>query len=246
MFNKQIGMIIVIFSMLYIISCSKDDNPVTPNENKKAKELGLKEITVPEALVQSNDSHAQMCVGFINMANGFKGFSSLYQPPVGINLAKIVDIKDDWTRTWTDEQLSITMNYYENDVSFGWQVFLTGTDNQYTYSNWLLMEAEQKVDDSYGTLIIYKPVTEQVEFKWTWSQSQSGKNTFTMEIFGDDGLPETKIDAVSNSDESGELIFYKYVDGSYVKESRTTWTATGTGHWEEYDASGNIINQGDF
>ena len=246
MFNKLIRMVIIIFSVLFIISCSNDDNPVTPNENKEAKELGLKEIKIPEKLVQSNDPHAQMCVGAINMVNGFKGFSAMAKPPAETNLHKIVETNEDWTRTWTDGQLSVTMKYYENDVSFGWQLFFTGSDNNFTYSNWLAMKAEQKNDNSYGTLIIYKPVTDQVEFQWTWSQSQNGNSTFTMEIFGEDGLPQTKIEVVSNSDESGEVTFYNYVNGSYTKQSKTTWTSTGTGHWAQYNEDGSIASEGDF
>ncbi len=246
MFNKKIGMIFIVFSLLFLISCSKDDNPVTPKENKEAKELGLNEIKVPEALKQSGNPHAQRCIGFISLANSFKGFSDFYKPPEGTNLKKIIDIKEDWTRTWTSGGLSITMNYFENNESFGWKVFLTGTDNQYTYSNWLSMEANQKIDNSYGTLIIYVPVTDKPEFKWTWSQTQTGSNTFTMEVFDENGLPQTKIDVVSNADESGELTFYNYVNGSYVKESKTTWTASGTGHWEEYNEQGDLTSQGDF
>ncbi len=245
MLKKIIMLLFTAMITLSVISCS-DDNSVTPKEEQKVKELGLKEVTVPEPLKQSTDPHAQMCVGMINLVNGFKAYSAYYQPPDNVNLPKQFNSNDSWTKSWTYEQLTMTMDYFENETSFGWKIYLTGTDGEYNYSNWLSMEAEQKLDNSFGTLVIYLPVTDNVGFKWTCTTAQNGTGTFTIDIYEDDGTPSGKIEVTTNPDESGELNFYNYSNGTYVKESRITWTSAGTGHWEEYDEEGNISAQGDF
>ena len=245
MLNKITLMVVLIISMFFVLSCSEDENPVTPEAKKEAKELNIKEITIPEALKQSSDPHAQMCAGYIALANGLKGYASMYRPPEETSMAKLTYVDDNWTRTWTMDQLTVTMNYFENDATFGWEILLTGTDNQFTYSNWLSMKAEQKIDNSFGTLVIYKPVTDQVEFQWQWSETQT-QNTFTMETYDDNGNLRNKIEVVSNTDNSGEVTFYGSANGTFAKQTRITWTSTGTGHWEEYDVSGNITDQGDF
>jgi hypothetical protein len=237
------GMLIT--SISFIFSCSDENNPVTPKTQKEAKELGIREITPPEKMKQSADPHAQMCIGYIGLANGFKNYTAMSQPPKKTVTAKTIDITENWTQTWIIDQLTVTMKYFENNVSFGWKIFLTGKDNQFTYSNWLSMEAEQKQDNSYGYLIIYKPVTTQVEFKWEWSQTQS-VNNFMMETYDDNGNLISKIEVTTNNDNSGSLVFYDNSNGPFAKRTKITWTADGSGHWIDYNTSGNIINQGDF
>ena len=244
MFNKLISLIFLMVSLMFIISCSDDSNPTKPEE-QKAKELSLKEITVPEAMKNSQDPHAQMASAYIGLVNGFRNYSTFYQPPAGSsNLGKIFKSNDEWTRTWTVDALTVTMNYFESEENFGWNIYLTGTDNEFTYNNWLYMEAEQTVGENSGTMKIYKPVTDQVEAEWNWFYDTNGKYNFT--FFSWNENYSQKIEVVSNPDNSGQLTFYEYVNGQFVPTNKISWTSAGTGHWVEYDAQGNIIDEGDF
>ena len=144
---KRILITFISLSLLFI-SCSDDDNNPTGPEGNQAKELSAKEIQVPTAMQQSNDPHAHAAVMWISLANSFKSYSAFYTPQENFN--KLFKSNDEWTKTWMVDALQITMDYFDDAISFGWEIFLTGTDGEFTYNNWLYMEAEQNIDNSYG------------------------------------------------------------------------------------------------
>ncbi len=240
---KKIFFIITLFGLFFLSSCSNDDNPVTQEGNKKQKQLGVSKVDVPAKLTQSSDGHAQMCVSYINMVNGFSDYTNLYTPPESSELAKL---SDNWSQTWTVDKLTIRMEYFENSEDFGWQVFLTGTDGEFVYSDWLSMEAEQKNDNSSGSLTIYRPVTDEIEFQWRWGQTSNEATTFETFVYDENGSPISKISLVSNPDGSGEITFYADIEGAFVKQTKITWNSDGSGQWTEYDSSGNVKSEGVF
>jgi len=229
------------FSLAFI-SCSDDDNPTGP-EGNQAKELSAKQIQVPPAMQQSTSPHAQQAVLWLSVANSFKSFSSFYTPQGNLN--KLFKSNDEWTRTWMVDALQITMDYFDDVTSFGWEIFLTGTDEEFTYNNWLYMEAVQYSDDSYGELKIYKPVTDEVAMEWNWTnESISGIHYFNLFIW--DSNPAEKLEIISNPDNSGQIIAYNSVNSQFVQHTKITWTAAGTGYFWEYDVDGNVTNEGPF
>ncbi|MCB0742373.1 MAG: hypothetical protein KDC67_00595 [Ignavibacteriae bacterium] len=233
--------LIIFIFLAFLIGCSDDSNPTEP-ENKTARELNIKEITVPAAMKQSNDVHAQVANAYINLANAFRGYSVFYTPPAGAkNLSKT---NEDWARTWELDGLSVTMNYYETGTNFGWNIILNGTDGETTYNNWLFMEAQETIGASNGHLKIYKDGSSELETEWNYSTNSTGIYSFDLFMYSDEN-PE-KLSITSLPDDSGDLTFYKTFNGSFVPESKVVWTAAGAGEWWEYDLDGNVKDNGTF
>ena len=238
MIKKIFIVFISLFISLVIISCSDDDSNPTGPEGNQAKELSLKEIQPPAAMQQSSNPHAQAAVMWLNLANSFKSYSAFYTPQDNLN--KLFKTNDEWTSTWMVDALQITMDYFEDALSYGWQIFLNGTDGEFTYADWLYMEAEQNIDDSYGQLKVYKPVTTEVAMQWDWSTAASS-GIYYFNLFILDNTSE-KLEIVSNPDNSGEISYYS----DQILQTKISWTNAGTGYFWEYDESGNVIDEGPF
>ena len=238
MLKKILMVFISVTLSLTFTSCSDDDDNPTGPEGNQAKELSAKEIQVPTAMQQSNDPHARAAVMWVNLANSFKSYSMFYTPKE--NFSKLFKSNDDWPKTWNIDALQVTMDYFEDAVNFGWEIFLSGTDGEFTYANWLYMEAEQNIDNGNGVLKVYKPVTTEVGMQWDWSTAAtSGIYYFNLFIFDNNN---EKLEIISNPDNSGEISYYS----EQILQTKISWTAAGTGYFQEYDADGNITDEGPF
>ena len=226
---------------LVFISCSDDDDNPTGPEGNQAKELSAKQIPVLPAMQQSASPHAQQAVLWLSIANSFQAYSAFYTPQDNLN--KLFKTNDEWTKSWMVDALQITMDYFDDETSFGWEIYLTGSDNEFTYNNWLYMEAYQYIDDSYGQLKMYKPVTDEVGMEWNWTNATTGIYYFNLFIWEDN--PQ-KLEIISNPDNSGQITAYNYVNNQFVAHTKITWTAAGTGYFWEYDESGNVTDEGPF
>lgn len=235
--------VILFFTLLFLIilsSCSKTDenNPVAPKNNEPAK-LELKEITVPSHLTQVQDQYAQMAAGYIQMINSLTNYAAFFTPPKGAkHITKANGIQDEWT--WTENSLTVTLDYSEGESSISWKVILTGLYEGFNVTNWTFMEAEQSKDGNSGHLTIYEPVTTNVAINWEWSKNASGNASFIYTDF----KSSMKLQIDVDKDNSGVLQILKGAEGQFVLEYKINWTATGSGEWWEYDATGNITNHG--
>jgi len=242
--RKTILLLIPFILASYVTSCSDDSNPATPEE-KKRQELNIQVIETPTAMQNSQDGHAQTAILWIRLANSFSGYSTFYHPPAGSDrISKILKSHDDWDYTWIVDALTITMNYFENLEIFGWKIYMTGTDGEYTFNDWLYMEAEQAYNESYGVMKIYEPVSEKVAMEWNWASNGDGQYLFDLIIWNDNSAE--KISIINNNDNSGELIFYNFINGQFIAETKIDWNSAGTGEWWEYDLAGNITEHGIF
>ncbi len=236
---------VIAFSILILFvalsGCSKDNenNPVAPKTTEPAK-LQMKEVTVPSHLQQVQDPFAQMVNGFIQMVNSFKTYTAFFSPPSGAkHLPKTFNTEDEWT--WTNGEITVRLVYNENDM-IHWKVYLTGTYEGFTATNWLGMEAEQTKDGKSGHLIIYQPVTSEIAVEWDWTANADGSYSFDYV----DVQSQNKINIVVNSDKSGTLKVYQTENNQSFVQYQINWTSTGSGQWWEYDASGNIVSQGSW
>lgn len=235
-------LIILLITIALVISCSDDENPTSPEE-KNAKELNIKEITMPSPMQQSSNTYAQYANAYVNLANSFRGFSAFYSPPN--KTRALAKVNEEWSSTWAVDALDVTMNYYDNTSVFGWTIRLDGTDGEFNYNNWLFMEAEENTTTNSGYLKKYKPVTDMLEFEWAYSNSLAGVYSFILMMY-EEGDGSEKIDIISNLDNSGELTYFQTFNDQFVPETKIAWTAAGTGEWWEYDLDGNITDTGTF
>ncbi len=227
---------------IFLLSCSNDEdnNLVTP-ETKEPAKLALKEVQVPEHLTQVQDPHAQMAVAVIQMANGFRNYATFFTPPSGAtHVPKANGIKDEWT--WQEGDLTIRLVYNEGEDQISWQVYLTGTFEGYTVTNWLGAEAQQSKDGSTGHLIIYDPSTTNIAAEWDWNVESDG--TYSFVFVGYES--SQKIDITVNPDNSGTIQIYNSLQNQFVLQYKISWTASGSGQWWQYDPAGNIVAQGSW
>jgi hypothetical protein len=230
--------------LILVISCSDDSDPTSPNEDLSAKELSLKQITLPAAMQQSNNSYAKTAFVYITLANSFQIYSAFYTPPDNSNLLKQLEANDDWTKSWTIDGVTIKMDYYEDATKFGWKTYLSGTDGEDVFSNWLFIEAEELVLLNQGYMKVYKQNSTDLQSEWNYSTSAQGVYSFIYSSY-DDGI-SNRFEIFSNSDNSGEISIYNVSNGNFVLDSKIDWNSDGTGQWWKYDLAGNVIDSGSF
>jgi len=147
-----------------------------PTEPPPAMSIGS--VSVPTAMEQSENPMAQMAVGFVAMANAFSSYGAYLTPPGGKAAAD--GDGPPWEYTWSEGGLTITMTITEVGTEYHWDIVLDGTDGTYTYTDWLVIHAEQAQDGSSGLMIVYEPVTTNILAQWSWSTDLSGVYTFEM------------------------------------------------------------------
>ena len=231
--------LIILISLVLIIvhiSCSDDDNPAGPNEGSAPKQPTLKEIEIPEGLANKQDPYAQMAVGFMHMANGFKAFSSFFTPPSNNFLAKL---NDDGTFNWNVGGLAITMEYFE-EQNVGWRVILNGTDGEFFYADWIYLEGEQALGGESGQITCFKKVTTEVDALWEWTLTNDGVYTMTM-IFNDEF---DKVEIIDNGDLSGFVYHYEFHEGVYKLIEKIQHNTDMSGEYWVYDILGNLLTHG--
>lgn len=235
---KKLTLIPLIIFLLLVFSCSNNDNPTEPeNNNLKPKAPTFKSIEIPDHMKQSSDIHAQMAVVWLEIANSFTAYSSLFVPPEGAkSLPKVNALNDEGKYTWSVGTLSVTLIYSSDNEYTRWKVMFSGTDNGTTYIDWVFMEAEQTADGKNGTLVMYEDNTTDIAAKWTWTNNSDGSSDYTFLNYSDSGM---KLVIHVNADKSGELNFYENVDGGYVLKYKITWNANGSGAWWDYENNEN-------
>ncbi len=240
--KKFLIILLVALFTFSIAGCSNDEdnNPVEPQPKGPAK-LQIKEVTVPQHLAQAQDPYAQMVNGFIQLANSFKNFTMFFTPPSGAtHVPKSMGVNDEWT--WNNGDITVRLVYEETGDMVHWKVYLTGTYEGFTATNWLGMEAEQTLDGSSGHLVVYEPVTSDIAVEWDWSANSDGSYTFEYT----DMDSQNKISITVNADNSGTLKLYEDINNQSYMHYQITWTPAGNGHWWEYDTQGNIVAQGSW
>ena len=242
--KKLLVVLFASFLLFSIQACSEDSNPTEPTQ-EKPDQISMKEITLPEQIQQSQDSHAQVCVACINLANGFQKYTTLLNPPDAAKIYKELNTEGDGTYTWVVEGVTFTLHYTENSVGRTWKIVLNGTDpyNGSVFIDWVYMEAAESLDGASGSFVVYEPVTTNIETEWSWNTDTSGLYNFEIIVHSNPGF---KINITANPDNSGTLYWYDYIDGNYVLRMQITWTAAGTGQWWEYNDSGILEGEGSF
>ncbi len=226
------GIIFVALLALIGAGCSKK-NSTGPEQNQNPPAVGVKSISVPQHMQQSADPHAQMSVNFVNTANGFSALKGAFTPPQG--LAKGSKTLDDpiWRKSWSYNGLTLTMSIYDRNDMDVWEIRLDGTDEMYTYKNWLFMKIEQSKNGQTGTLTVYKPVTTNVEAQWSWDKDSEGVYSLTYTLEEDN--EGTKLIVKQNPDNSGSLQFEEKDNGVFVPNYESSWDSNGAGSWKQFE-----------
>jgi hypothetical protein len=239
---------LLLFSVaLFILSCSKDDDPAPLQSTSVSIVQNAQVIAPPAAMVNSTNTYAQMAVDFIGEANALTGFTSLFTIPAGAakSTAKITAANGRTTATgdyvvyeWTDEYGDkVAFQVSELADRYKWEVFIKEAGQ----ANYLkLIDAEEKKDKSSGFLKVLDwdgANSSTVWLSYTWTRTGDNLNIVVIDNFS-----QSKVDlTVNTKTNAGSLITYQ----SNVKQYEMTWTATGSGTWKYY-SNGVVANQGSW
>lgn len=236
---KRLFLFALIFVVAFsFVACSKDKK-TNNSDDFDGPEWNNDPVELPVAMEQSDDPHAVMAVGYVAMANSFSGYGGLFAPPRGAICT--VNRDEEWTYTWGDGELSITLVITETSTHYYWEIYFDGFDGEMTYDNFLYIAAEQTLDGNNGSMTLYDPEMTEFLLFWEWSLDDAGVYHFMYEFYQDG-----KVLVEVNPDGSGFVEFYEYDISGYWRSFRLEWTALGTGEWWIYDAFGNLADNGLF
>lgn len=233
--------VIWLFAILvFLISCSQDN--LTETQNIDPDEVLLfksKMVQLPVALENKNDSLAKQTVIYAKMINIAFDFNQFYFPVKIDSLNPIM--------TWVIDSINVTLITTKNDTGYQWTVTLDGTSNSrgVIYNNFLLMEMEQKKDNTAGKYKIYNLWNNSSDLlaESYWNILTDGA-TFFSTTFYNDGKKSKRIEVISNLDRSGELEYFVYRDGTDLLRFKAEWYINGSGQCWVYDEMMNVTLRG--
>lgn len=231
----------VIFSLVITTGCKKDD-AADPVNNFTAYEIQT--VTIPDAMVQSNDEGAQTARTYLGMANGMSGLWGMMTPP-----SKSADVNNlkaggpeiySWEINDGNTHCTITLTFIETATTYSWAVTIDGTLEGITLSNFTYIQAYSEKDGTSGNMTLYDPEGGGVSMTQSWQELANGVFKCITE------LPQCLlITVVTNEDGSGSVEVKDWVNGQYLLDFRAEWDASGHGQWWEY-IDGIIDEQGSW
>jgi hypothetical protein len=229
---------------LFILSCSKDDDPTPLQSTPISIVQNNQVIEPPAALLSSTNDYAEMVVEYIESANALSGFTSFFTIPTGAakSTTKItasngrIDATGDFVvYEWSDSQSGSKVAFQVSEFSdhYTWEVFIKyPTDANYLK----FIHAEEKKDKSSGFLKVLdtdgaNPSGAFITYSWT----RSGDTlNYIITSFG------SKINlTVNTKTKAGSVIYTE----NGVKQYEMTWDTKGNGTWKYFN-NGVVASQG--
>lgn len=244
--KKQRLLLLAVLSVMLLLfmgSCSKDDDADnTPSsQQQEAPQIETQIVELPQAMIESTDPGATQAAAYVNMANGFVGWSSMMVPPEKTNSLKSVS-GDPWIYTWEYNDgadiYAVTLTILETQTQVEWTMVINGTMEGIVLNDFLYMEANELLDGSSGSFVMYDWELQGIALMTSWSTDSNGVYNVVFEI------PDNfKIEMTSNPDGSGSVMMYEFFESEYILEFHAAWTADGTGeYWEYYE--GELMEHG--
>jgi len=241
-----IATLVVTFALM---GCSKDEStttapPPSNNEEEQAPAFSAQPLDVPDSLANETDPHAQMAVGYINMANAFVNYMNFVTPPSKTSFEGVGTLSGPpWIYTWPvnigpDNNYMVTLTIDEDNDYYTWTVELDGVFDGYSVTNFTLIEASQAKDGTSGELTVYDPESLGIALSVSWVL-QNGTYTVTYLM-----PEEVRIVVTLNPDESGSVEAYEWNGSAFVKVFEAQWTATGAGEWWTWNIDGTPSGHG--
>jgi hypothetical protein len=234
LYKKLFVLMAFCMGLFLIMGCSSDEEgPVTPTEKAPdPPEFQMREMTVPDKMMNSGDAKAQLAISLIEAAQSFEGTDCVFGSPDGATV--LTESKSAWEYSWAEgaltKRLAITSLASINQRK--WQLYYTGSKDGVTLDEWRYMDAGQTTDLSGGHVYVYKLNTKQITLEWTW---RTDGGTYTLEKY-DHGVSRSKMEIVIKSDGSGKVErFVPSTTGSMLHDLLVNWTASGTGNWWIYE-----------
>ena len=234
--------LILVFGLVYYGCSSDDDNPTEPGSGENLPEVALESVTVPLTIQNSDDPNVRIAASYIALANSFSAFRAFMIPRDNQSLLKIEKITSEWEYTWMMDGISVTMHVWEDSNYYYWEIILNGSDEYYTYSNFVYMEMRQTLDGSSGYLKGYNEGAGDLGIEWNWSTDASGNYFVELTTYNNNNA-DMLLEVMNYADGSGYMKLY---EPSTVLSYEIAWNSDGAGTYAYYDAAGNVSESGSF
>jgi hypothetical protein len=231
-----------------LAGCSDNNNPAGPGDGgngDQPPEFTLQQVSVPDAMRQSNDPYAIVTVSYVGLANSFSSWFGYFTPPSSAKIARPTGTQDGppWVYTYSQGGVSVTLTIDEEGDHYTWDVVANGNDGETTYDNFHYLHGERAMDESNGSIVLNDPESLSTAAEWEWSLSSSNVYSFLMTAY--DVTEDLQIDLVANPDQSGQLEYRTGTNNEYVPEFGSQWQSSGAGTWQEY-SDGEVVDSGSW
>lgn len=238
---KTIKYTIFLFGILFLLAaCSKDEDP---QPAVKGNQVGLfaedaRPITVPEAMLESNDPYAMQANLYLTLSTVFTSYAQYFEVPEGATkrsqpiTATNAKMAASGYTVWEWVAMDGSAIAYQYSEQGGQQVFeIFIREGSKDYYKWY--EVKQNLDGKKGTLKLFGD--QGVAMQWTWEikADESYHLNYDTDYF--------KYEIISNKDLSGSIKLYE--DSVLTQEME--WDKIGNGWWKEYEA-GELIDSGEW
>lgn len=242
--------------LFFAFSCSDDDEPTKSQEDqeKELEETSLSlagsanVVSVPSAMLNSDDTYAQMAAAWVQQANAMSTYLNYTQIPQGATKTSKITASNGrsnandavLTYTWTDGQGGSIAYQISNTADKNvFELFLKSSGS----TGWLkYFHAEEMKDKSKGYMKVYdifgfteNPGNALLQYSWV----RKGDD-FNLII--DDYSGEFVIEMnVNLKTKAGDVLYI--IEGN--KRYEITWDAKGNGTWTWYDEDGSVVLDSD-
>jgi len=236
-FMKLTKVLSLIAVMAVAFSCSKDDDAKPKLEEVSVSLAGQQQvIDVPQALLTSEDEHADMVVQALAEVNAMSNSLALFTPPPGAVKSSeiIVPANGRVAATqgeavvyiWTDAASGQSIAYQIRDQSskYTFELFYQNTND----GKWFRMLYAEELKDRSKGYMEYFLDADTVVARWDWTRSG---DIFTYSVIAF----EFKYTVEYNKKTKAGTInsYFKY-DTEYELDYKLTWSGDGHGTWESY------------
>lgn len=216
-------LILLLFSVL-ITSCSKKDDPVSP-QNQDAVSLPAFSFKGPKTF--SKDQYAVQTNTQISSANDYLDLIRL--PFVNVQPGKS---GNQWT--WIFEAgggATETLRALKNaDGSIYWELFVNGNIYGSNHNNWKIIDGTTSADEKNCNWTIYAENSSIPAARLAWTTDEQGTVSGTLTNYSY-SLVTGKKEIINRSDNSGGLSVY---DDNNQMTFQSVWNTDGSGSWKSY------------
>ncbi len=227
--------------LIFLSSCKKNEVEPANGDDFKLGLFDLQTITVPDAMAQSSDPHAQQANAQILLLGSFKIYQAFFLFPVGAEKSNTPitgrRAGNYSVYKWSDGNGGeIAYQYRQDGDKIFFEVFFKENGSNYVK----FIDGTQTIGRSAGIMYIYEKgfnSTTLVAVEYTWDYNND-VSTSSMKTTESDVL----LEVVSQADKSGELLLKE----NGVVRASWSWNAAGVGSWIDYNEDGSVSDQGSW
>lgn len=156
-----------------------------------------------DAMRSAGINYLSQAASYVDRANAYANYEGYFKPTPTVSKADSPHMAaaDTTVHKWTIDRLEYWLTYVRGNQDLHWSTTLNGEDNRgIRYDTALIMEADQKIDSTSGSMTLRANFTAQPVKQWNWRQAN---DYFGLNMSWNDGDTTVTLEIRHNSDMSG-------------------------------------------